>query len=105
VSITSAKYGSLAATTAAGAQCTASVALPNGQTVNKDKPKTASSTGRVSWTYTTTPGVAGTATATVICALNGRTGSASKTFTITAVTPSPSSTPTLHPSPSPTPSG
>jgi hypothetical protein len=103
VTITSAKYGSIAATTAPGAQCTAAVALPNGQTINKEKARTASSTGRVSWTYTTQPGVAGTATATVACSLNGRTGSATKTFTITSVTPSPS--PTLQPSPSPTPTG
>ena len=94
VKITDATYGKIAATTERSAVCTASVALPNGQTINKSTPKTASVSGKVSWVYATQPGLTGTATAKVTCSLNGRTGSATKTFTITAVSPSPLSTPT-----------
>lgn len=99
VTITDATYGTIKAKTEPGAQCTASVALPDGKTISKTRAKTATSTGSVTWTYTKVLGLQGTGTAKVGCSLNGRTGSAARTFTITSASPGP------IPTPSPTPTG
>ena len=82
MTITDATYGKIKATTERGAQCTASVKLPEGKTITKPRPKTASWAGNVSWLYDTQTGMQGTGTANVSCTLDGRTGTATKTFSI-----------------------
>jgi hypothetical protein len=84
--ITASQYGSLAATTSAGADCCARARLPSGNystAVGIRIPKLTDSNGAVSWTYTrvssTTPG---TGTHTVTCTLSGQTASASASFTV-----------------------
>jgi len=86
VSITSSRYGYVAASTSPGAVCTAQAKLPSGRistAAGLQVQDTAGSGGAVSWTYgtssTTTPG---TGTHTVSCTLNGATRSASASFTV-----------------------
>lgn len=83
VTITTSRYGYVAASTSSGASCTAQARLPSG-TISADQDlkvtKTASG-GAVVWDYGTSSRTnAGTGTHTVTCTLNGMTRSASATF-------------------------
>lgn len=86
VTITTSRYGLVAASTLAGASCTAQARLPSGA-ISTDQDlkvaKTATASGAVSWDYgvssRTNPG---TGTHTVTCALAGVTRSNSAPFTV-----------------------
>lgn len=86
VTITASRYGYVAASTLAGASCTARARLPSGNFSTAQGlavTAVADGYGAVSWTYgtssTTTPG---TGTHTVTCTLSGATATASAPFTV-----------------------
>jgi hypothetical protein len=86
VRITSSTYGHVAASTTAGATCTAIATLPSGATstaAGLQGSKTAGPDGVVTWDYrTTTRTTKGTGTHTVSCQFNGQSASASSNFTV-----------------------
>jgi hypothetical protein len=86
VTITASTYGSIAATTAPGASCTAQAKLPSGRlstAAGLQVTVVAGSDGAVSWTYrTVSTTTKGTGTHTVTCTLEGATASASAAFTV-----------------------
>lgn len=86
VTITTSTYGSLAATTLSGANCTAKAKLPSGdysKAQGLQGSTIADSGGNVSWTYRTSSSThKGTGTHFVTCTLNGQTASGSAPFTV-----------------------
>lgn len=86
VKITTSTYGFLAATTLAGASCTAKARLPSGnysRAQGLTVTAIADDSGGVSWTYGTSASThPGTGTHYVTCTLSGQTASASAPFTV-----------------------
>lgn len=86
VTITASQYGYVAASTAAGAICSAKATLPSGRASTASglqAQKTAGVDGSVSWTYGTSSSTThGTGTHTVTCTLGGSTAIASAEFTV-----------------------
>jgi len=86
VRITSSTYGHVAASTTAGATCTATATLPSGRTstaAGLQVSMTAGANGVVAWDYRTTANTGkGTGTHTVSCQLNGQSASDSAPFTV-----------------------
>lgn len=86
VSITTSRYGSVAATTLPGASCSASARLPSGSISAAQGLaviKTADPSGGVAWSYgTTSRTTPGTGTHTVTCSMQGQTQAASAPFSV-----------------------
>ncbi|HKW71752.1 MAG TPA: hypothetical protein VJQ08_02870 [Candidatus Dormibacteraeota bacterium] len=70
------EYGSLSAQTEAGASCSATAQLPNGQAAGGVRnPQTADASGMVYWTYPQPSTAEGTGTHTVRCSRDGLSAS------------------------------
>lgn len=86
VRVTDSTYGHVAATTTAGASCTASATLPSGNmstAAGLQTTQTADGAGAVAWAYRTTSNThKGTGTHTVNCTLNGQNATGSAPFTV-----------------------
>lgn len=86
VTITSSIYGTVAATTLAGASCTAQARLPSGSMSDAAGLKTtplADTSGAVRWSYATRSNTTkGTGTHTVTCSFAGQTRSTSAAFVV-----------------------
>ena len=86
VRVTSSTYGHVAASTTAGATCTATATLPSGRTstdAGLQVSATAGKNGVVAWNYRTTTNTGkGTGTHTVSCQFNGQSASATSNFTV-----------------------
>jgi hypothetical protein len=86
VTITVSSWGNLAASTAAGASCTAQARYANGNVSTAQgitATHVADASGGVAWTYTrTSTTTKGTGTHTVTCSLQGQSASASASFLV-----------------------